>query len=224
VYQSALCYAAAVAIVFAGVPVAATPRLAARLAAHPGRLVVAADAGAATARAFGLVPDVVVGDLDSIDAATLADVRARGVPIEQYPRDKEATDGELAVLRALGSGEGPLLLVGFLGGPRLDQAASNLLLLTRLPPGTVLLDELNECRLLRSGETHAWQAEGGEVVSLIPVGVDARGVTTRGLRWSLQAATLVAGGSRGVSNEPSASWVEVALDTGLLLVARHFPA
>ena len=50
---------------------------------------------------FGYQPDVVVGDLDSIAAPVLADLQRRGVPIEAYPRDKDATDGQLAIERAI---------------------------------------------------------------------------------------------------------------------------
>lgn len=210
------------AIVFAGVRVEPVARLLARLSAHGGQYVVAADGGAATAMAFDLVPDLVVGDLDSIDAATLAELERRQIPVERHSRDKDFSDGQLAVERALDVQPTPLLLVGFLGGPRLDQALANVLLLTRLPGNAVLLDEQNECALLRSGESRAWQAEPGEVVSLIPVGVDANGVRTSGLRWPLEGTTLAAGHTRGVSNEPSAARVAVSLGTGLLLVTRHF--
>src|SRR5450432_2020540 len=98
------------------------PRLTARLSELPRPYVVAADGGAATALAFGFQPDVVVGDLDSIDTRVLADLQRRGVPIETYPRDKDATDGQLAVERALVAQPTCLWLLGFLGGPRLDQA------------------------------------------------------------------------------------------------------
>ena len=89
------------AVVFAAAPLTPSPRTIARLAALEQPYVVAADGGAATALAFGFQPDVVVGDLDSIAAPVLADLQRRGVPIETYPRDKDATDGQLAIERAL---------------------------------------------------------------------------------------------------------------------------
>src|SRR5258708_21719882 len=115
--------------VFPAAPPEPTARLRARLNEPARRYVVAADQGAATALAFGLKPDVVIGDLDSIDEATLAELRRLGVPIDVYPRDKNATDGQLAVELALQKHPTQLLLLGFLGGPRLDQALANVLLL-----------------------------------------------------------------------------------------------
>jgi thiamine pyrophosphokinase len=212
------------ALVFGGAPVVATQRLRSRLAELPEPFVVAADAGAETALRLGFVPDVVLGDFDSIAPAALADLKERGVTVESYPTDKDATDGELAIQRALATSPRDLVLVGFLGGPRLDQELANVLLLTVLTAPAVLVDGPNECRLLRSGESWAWTADPNELVSLLPLAGDARGVRTRGLRWALDGDTLVAGQTRGVSNAPVQAQVSVSLDTGLLLVTRHFPS
>lgn len=210
------------AIVFAAAPLAPTARLRARLSALRQPYVVAADRGAATALAFLYEPDVVIGDLDSIDATTLDELGRLGTPIETYPRDKDATDGQLAVERALRVRPSQLLLLGFLGGPRLDQALANVLLLVSVETPAVLLDERNECVLLRSGKKHSWQAERGEVISLLPLAGDAEGVHTRGLRWPLTGERLRLGDTRGLSNEPVADEVSVSIDGGSLLLTRHF--
>src|SRR5207245_984641 len=145
------------AIVSAGAPLAPAVGVRTRLSAFRQPYVIAADRGAATALAFGYQPDVVIGDLDSIDEPTLAELRRRAVPIETHPRDKDATDGQLAIARALQFGPAQLVLLGFLGGPRLDQALANVLLLVGLETPTVLLDERNECTLVRPGPPYTWQ-------------------------------------------------------------------
>ena len=204
------------AIVFAAAPVAPSPRLRARLSGLTEPFVVAADAGAATALAFGFTPNVVIGDFDSLDPSTVLDV-----PRETFPRDKDATDGQLAIERALGFHPIELVLVGFLGGPRLDQALANVFLLTRLELATVLLDEQNECILLR--RAHTWNPEPTEIISLIPITESVGGVSTEGLRWPLRGETLTRGDTRGVSNEPDAQRARVEITEGLLLLTRHFP-
>jgi thiamine pyrophosphokinase len=212
------------AIVFAAAPLQPTDRLRARLARLHQPFVVAADDGATTALAFGLTPDVVIGDLDSLSVDTSVRLEQAGLPIERFPRDKDATDGQLAIDRALAEHPTELVLLGFLGGPRLDQALANVLLLLRLDVPTVLLDERNECTLMRAGATHAWRPEPHEVVSLLPLSADVTGVRTRGLRWRLEGEPLGLGDTRGVSNEPVDAEVSVSLETGLLLLARHFPS
>ncbi len=210
------------ALVFAGAGLSPTPCLLARLRRVERPYVVAADSGASTALAFGFRPDLVIGDLDSIDANTLAALRAADVPVEPFPADKDFSDGQLAVERALETDPEKLLLLGFLGGRRLDHSVANVLLLALLPAHCVLLDERNECQLLRGSERLAWDPEPGEIVSLLPIGGDAVGVETGGLRWRLAGDTLRLGETRGLSTEPVAPRVEVRLRDGLLLVLRHF--
>lgn len=205
---------------FAAAPLTATDRLKARLSRVDQPVVIAADDGATTALDFGLKPDLVIGDLDSLESSTRD--RLAGVPIEVYPREKDFTDGQLAIEHALKYEPSELLLVGFLGGPRLDQALANVLLLLAVELPATLLDETNECTLVRPGTPLEWAVEADEVISLIPFGSDARGVTTRGLRWALNGARLRLGDTRGVSNEPTGDRASVAIEAGLLLVTRHF--
>jgi thiamine pyrophosphokinase len=211
------------AIIFAAASLKPTPRLTARLAVLDRPFVIAADGGATTALAFGLRPDVVIGDLDSLAASTLSRLDAAHVPIETHPRDKDATDGQLALERALQSQPSELFLLGFLGGPRLDQALANVILLTRLQIPAVLLDETNECVIVRPAARHTWFPEAGEVISLLPMSAEVVGVTTHGLRWRLDRERLTLGTTRGLSNEPVDNEVSVSIESGLLLVTRHFP-
>jgi len=59
-------------------------------------LLVVADSGAAYARNRQLVPDLAVGDFDSIDPADLEWLQAENVPCYSFARDKDETDSELA--------------------------------------------------------------------------------------------------------------------------------
>jgi thiamine pyrophosphokinase len=63
----------------------------------------------------------------------------------------------------------------------------------------------------------------GDLVSLLPLGGDARGVTTTGLAWALKGDTLRFGFSRGVSNEMTSHEARIEIDEGLLLVV-HGPS
>ena len=212
------------ALIFAGAPLSPTPRLRARLSSLAQPRVIAADSGAATALAFGFRPDVVVGDFDSLDPKTLEALLGQGVEVERHPRAKDATDGQLAIERAVREQPTALWLVGFLGGPRLDQAVAHLLLVATLDTPAVLFDALNECAVLRGPADHVWHPEPTEVVSLIAPSGAARGVTTRGLRWPLAGATLTPGSTRGVSNEPVSEEARVTVADGCLLLTRHFSA
>src|SRR2546426_831436 len=75
-------------------------------------LVIAADGGAETALAWGRTPDVIVGDLDSLDDALRRTLEARGAVVETYPRAKDQTDGEIALRAALARGARSIRIAG----------------------------------------------------------------------------------------------------------------
>ena len=210
------------ALIFAGAPLSPTPRLRTRLAEFQAPIVVAADGGAATALAFGFRPELVVGDFDSLAPPILDELKQAGVAVETHPRDKDQIDGQLAIERALQREPEALVLLGFVGGPRFDQTLAVLSLLTRIKLPTLLLDERNEALLLHAPATHTWQAESGEIVSLVPQTADAV-VTTEGLRWPLRAETLRVGDTRGISNEPISKAPRLEIASGTLIITRHFP-
>jgi thiamine pyrophosphokinase len=206
-------------VVFAGAPLQVTPRLRQRLARLENPCIIAADSGASTALAFGMRPDVVIGDFDSLDDATRSHLH--GVRFETFPRAKDATDSELAVEHALQQQPEELLLLGFLNGPRLDMTLGNTLLLLNVPHAT-LLDERNEAHLLLGPAEHRWSPEPDELISLLPLTGDCDGVRTEGMLYPLESETLHVGASRGISNEPRAVRVGVSLTDGKLLIVRHF--
>src|SRR5512144_1087802 len=116
-------------------------------------LVIAADGGARHAATLGVTIDVWVGDGDSVDPATLVALAGRGVPIERSRQDKDESDTELAVLAALRRGADGVVIVGALGGTRIDHSLANIGLLA-LPAlagrPTVLVDARSRISLVQA--------------------------------------------------------------------------
>ena len=189
-----------------------------------GSLVIAADGGANWLTGLGRMPDRLVGDLDSIEPAVLRRVEEAAVPIERHSPDKEASDLELAVDAAVDAGAAEIIILGGMGGPRADHGLANVLLLAdpslagtpiQLVHGSTSIRPAHEGRSLELG------AARGDLVTLLPVAGDARGVTTRGLRWPLAGAVLRLGRSRGLSNVVDDAPASVSLEAGTLLVVEH---
>lgn len=187
-------------------------------------LVVAADGGAEALLAAGCRPALVVGDLDSLSAATVARLEEAGVAIERHPREKDATDGELALRAALARGATVIRIAGALGGPRADQSIASLLLLV-LPDleraDVALVTPTDTVRVLRAPVAHRLTGLPGDLVSLLPLSPRVTGVTTAGLRYALADATLEQGPTLGLSNELLATEATLEIGGGLLIVTTH---
>ncbi len=176
------------------------------------------------------MPDLVVGDADSLGPGGLADVRRAGIPVEVAAEAKDESDLELAVLAALRRGATQLTILGALGGPRFDHALANAWLLA-LPAlagrPAVLLDATCRVRLLDAHQGPvgvALAGAPGDLVSLLPFGGDASGVTTDGLLYPLRDEPLRIGPARGLSNVRPAAEARVSLRSGrLLIVETHQP-
>jgi thiamine pyrophosphokinase len=181
--------------------------------------LVAADGGARHCLAIDQRPHVIVGDLDSLDAYLVAQMRAQNVAIELHPAEKDETDVELAILRAIADGAQEVVLVGATGG-RLDQTLANLLILAQRtwPAALLLLDGEQVARVLRSGETVQIRGKAGKTVSVIPLSAEVSGITYSGLAYPLRNAALRFGSTRGVSNLLSESVATIQIEQGLLLV------
>lgn len=172
--------------------------------------VIAVDGGLDVCRRLGVRPDLWVGDGDSVTDDAL--VWAHGVPRENHPRDKDASDLELAVVLARSAGDEVVVVGGF--GGRLDHLLINAAVLAAQP-----------CRWVGS-EARVWfvhpdvtaiDMEPGQVFSLLPWAGPAT-VTLDGARWNLRGEVLSPLSSRGLSNEAEGPVVLTVTDGIVLLI------
>ena len=177
-------------------------------------LVVAADSGYDSAVSLGYAVDVLVGDLDSIQATDIPG----HVIVEKHPTDKDASDLELALELSIRDSPERVVVVAGSGG-RLDHELATALLLCS--PRWTKVDELDW--ISARARTHIvhrrrlLQADVGATVSLIAVGGDARGVKTSGLQWDLDDEVLNHSATRGISNVMRLPVAEVFVERGCLL-------
>ena len=183
-------------------------------------IVIAADGGAHHCLELGILPDVVIGDFDSLTEEEITNLENRHVELIRHPIDKDETDLELALNKALEIGATQITLYGLLGG-RWDMSFANLLLLAMARFTGIrfrVLAGKTEAFLLRSGETLKLPGQSGDTVSAVPLSQTIEGLTYDGLRWPLENATLKLGTPRGVSNILINNPAHIHVDDGLLLV------
>ena len=185
--------------------------------------VVAADGGLLRALDLGLHVDVVVGDLDSVTPEALAAAEDAGARIVRHPVAKDATDLELALDEAVALGASRVVLVASAEG-RLDHLLGSLLLLAAERYAALELDALVGNALVHvvRGQRRL-EGSAGELLTLLPLGGPAIGVTTEGLEYPLAGETLEPGTTRGVSNVFLTGLATVRVRSGTVLAIRPDP-
>jgi len=183
----------------------------------PDAVIIAADGGARHIEKLGLTPQIVIGDLDSLDPELEKRLAGEDVEFISLPADKDETDLELALIFASRNHERTINIFGATGG-RLDQTVSNILLLSHpdLAGRDVYLVQPHQIAWMVENETTI-SGKQGDLVSLLPLWGDVRVRRTVGLKWPLQDEWLYPGPARGVSNVMISDRATVEIAEGRLL-------
>jgi thiamine pyrophosphokinase len=193
----------------------------ARLLLRDSDYILCADGGTRHALALGVQPDLVIGDMDSADKDQLHTLKENDVGIELFPHDKNETDLELAIQRALELRPSQIIVIGALGG-RLDQTLGNIALLNDVSDSSFdirLDDGVEEICICR--DQVEVQGKSGDLVSLIPWQGAVSDVQTKNLKWPLANETLYPNKTRGISNEMLGETASISIGSGLLLVVHR---
>lgn len=182
----------------------------------PGDFLIAADGGADHLRRMGLLPHLMLGDLDSLRG------NLPNCPLLQYPAEKDDTDLALAVEAGVARGYTTFLVFGALGGPRLDHTLGAIGLL----PGyaarglsVTLVGGGQRVLALAAGQEKCFDPRQRGYLSLFAAEGDAHGIYAENVKYPLADATLRAHTTLGVSNEFLAGAVaRVAVGQGALLL------
>ena len=182
-------------------------------------LIIAADGGSGHCQTLGIIPDVLIGDLDSTSKDLIQEWQNSGVLVIRHPAQKDQTDLELALLYAQAEGASEIIVYGAVGG-RLDMTFGNLLLLAhpKLTSPITLICSGEEVRVLHPGESLVLQGTPGDIVSLLSLQPGESRIRTKGLEYPLDNEDLGFGLTRGVSNQMAAEQAVIQLERGLLAV------
>jgi len=190
---------------------------------HHGDTIIAADGGAMHCLEKRIIPDIAVGDFDSLPQDHITYLREHGTEILQYPARKDQTDLELALDAALEKGAEEIIIIAALGG-RWDMTLANVMLLTRWETAPCLIrmiDRNLEMQVIRGGQQIHIKGQKGDIVSLIPLSQDAEGISLEGLEYPLCNETLKLGSTRGISNVMTGTDASAGLQKGLILCIQQ---
>lgn len=176
--------------------------------------LICADGGYLHAKRMGRLPEVVLGDFD-----TLPEPPDPACEIITYPAEKDDTDTMLAVKLALERGFSDLRLYGCLGG-RFDHTMANLQTLAYVKmhgANAILYGERCEIHLLRN-EKAVFPRKDGYYFSIFAFDGPCSGITLEGMKYPLQNADLTCSFPLGVSNEIISEYGAAEVKNGSLLV------
>lgn len=182
----------------------------------PDDYIIACDAGYLRAEALGVVPDLVVGDFDSAP-------RPKGGASILLPTEKDDTDTQYAARLALERGFKRVLLLGALGGARLEHGLANLatgLWLAKRGVEVRLANEQSLLQFVLPGLPVVLQHAPGCYFSIFPIEGAATGVCERGAKYPLENAALTPDYPVGVSNETLPGETVISVQTGSLLLIQ----
>ncbi len=157
-------------------------------------IIICADGGYNSAKEYGVVPDIVLGDMDSVKL----DIETEHIV---YPCEKNETDSEIAIDYALKKGCNKIIMAGFTG-TRLDHTLNNIFLLEKIHNSGaegIIVDENNEIFYL--SDKIEIIGNPGDFVSVIPVSEKLEGISNEGFKYPLFNETLYFSSSRGISNQ-----------------------
>ncbi|HEV2093552.1 MAG TPA: thiamine diphosphokinase [Rubrobacter sp.] len=185
-------------------------------------LVVAADGGARHALETGVVPDLIVGDLDSLGEELALEAERRGASLERYPARKDKMDGHLAVLaaRRLGADAADLSCAGGGRMGALFAVPHVLLAAERVGLKATVVAGWGGTFVVENG-SRALAGEPRDSVSVFPLSGPATGVTLEGLVYPLKEARLEPGDTLGFHNEMAGREARVSVRSGALLVIHE---
>lgn len=185
--------------------------------------IIACDAGYKNCVSLGCKPDIVVGDFDSAPCP-----QQENDDIVVLPHVKDDTDTEYAAKLAAEKGFEEVLLLGALGGRRIEHTLSNLctgLGLEQRGVRATLQDEQSRITFVMPGESRRYPKEEFFYVSVFPMEGKSEGVCERGSFYELTDAELTAGYPLGISNEYAAGSDCITISTrqGALVVVETIP-
>lgn len=189
---------------------------------HEPACLICADGGARHVHALGLTPELIVGDMDSLDGALQREFVRKGSRIVRYPQAKDETDSELALQMAVMMTPDEIRIYGALEA-RIDHTLANLSLLVSAADRGIPARLINEwCEIFLIRGAAVIEGEIGQTVSLFAFGNDAKGVMLEGFEYPLVNATITPAKPIGISNRLAAARGIVSLEAGDLLAVRYF--
>ena len=184
--------------------------------------IICADGGANHLYNMDIIPDYIIGDLDSARSEIINYYKENNVSFKKFPTKKDETDSEICIFLAQKLNAKEIDFIGALGG-RIDHTIANINLLYYVKEKNIkprILSEDEEINILINGQM-VISGNKGDLVSIIPINGDANGVTLENLEYPLINHNMKYSVPLGISNIMLDKSCKVSVNQGTLLIIRN---
>ncbi len=181
--------------------------------------IICADGGLEKAANYGVIPDIVIGDFDSVNPHVLKQYEKK-IPVEKFPTEKDYTDMELAVEFAVSRGYNQITLTGATG-TRLDHTLGNIMLMEKYfkeGVNIVIIDNNNEMKIISDNADLFIEYKEGYYISIIPVTEYIQGLYLEGFKYNLGNVNVQRGSTLCISNQIKGNKGRIILRKGTAIV------
>lgn len=178
--------------------------------------IICADSGYDFTVDYGFVPDLLIGDFDSIKAVP-EKVEKITLPVE-----KDVTDSVAAFNEGIKRGFNSFLLFGGTGG-RFEHTFANISLMANASKSGIKLEMIDDKHIFRSitNSSIKISKKDNQQISVFAYGDRAFGVTLKGFHYSLWDYTLDPfDGALGTSNDIVEDCGEISVTNGTLIIVE----
>jgi thiamine pyrophosphokinase len=181
--------------------------------------IICADGGTRHAYHMNIIPDMIIGDMDSSKDEYIEYYRNKDVPIIKYSSDKDKTDTQICLEYAMEKYD-EIILLGATGS-RLDHTLGNVSILRLAADKGItayIIDENNEIYVTK--DCIRLEGNKGDIVSLLPLSGKVEGINLKGVLYPLQNAIMEIGNPYGVSNKFAETEVVLTIASGYMIVIK----
>lgn len=181
-------------------------------------LIICADSGANCLYEYGIVPDYLLGDFDSIETEVYSFFLDKDCKKLNFPTEKDYTDTELALYKAIDLGADEIVFLGCTGS-RIDHTLGNLgLLKVCLNRGIRGYIKDNNCTVFLTDKSCEIEGNTGDVFSVHAYCEVVKGLSIFGAKYPLNKYDLKLGDPITISNEFMDEKVSLQFNSGILLI------
>lgn len=184
--------------------------------------IIASDKGLEALDKINMDPNYIIGDFDSIDKKILQKyINNKNIIIKELNPEKDYTDTHMALKLAIELESTHITILGAIG-TRIDHTIANIHILKETLDNNIeckIIDSRNEIQLINK-KTILDLDKKYKYISLIPLTTKTEGITLKGLKYSLENASLEIGHSIGVSNEQIEDYAEIDIKKGMLILIK----